>query len=358
MVKKVDLNKYVCLTPFRTIEVHKESSYLCCPTWLPKVIEHNGRSIEKVWNSNESKEIRKSVFEGSYKYCDSNHCPYLSALLKGDSTDQIGPLTLRDNFKKNIENYNEETGEIAIGPGVVQFTFDTTCNYKCPSCRIDVMTASGEEIRRIKLTIDEIEMTYSKDIEVLYITGSGDPFVSVSFRNFLRNFNPEKYPSLKKIHLHTNASMWDKEMWESMPNIHPYVKGCEISIDAASKNTYENVTRINGKWENLIENLNFISTIKTIEFVRTSFVVQSGNYLEMIDFIKLIDKIFPKKGIIFFNKITNWGTFTEGEYTIRKIWDPLHPEHENFLKEFRKIRGVKNVFHNMHELLDQSKSMI
>ena len=33
-------------------------------------------------------------------------------------------------------------------------------------------------------------------------------------------------------------------MWDSMPNVHKYVKSCEISIDAGTKDTYENKTRL------------------------------------------------------------------------------------------------------------------
>ena len=358
MRNDVNLNDYVCLTPFKTIEIHKTSSYMCCPTWMPKVIKHEDHSIEQIWNSTESKEIRKSVLDGSYKYCDKNYCPYLSALLDGDLNDRKGPLVLKEDFQELIEDYDYETGEMMVGPSVVQFAFDATCNYKCPSCRIDVITASGDEIKKIKSTISEIEDAYAKDITALYITGSGDPFVSVSFRNFLRTFNPNKYPKLKKIHLHTNASMWNKDMWDSMSNIHPYVKSCEISIDAASKETYENVTRLGGNWENLINNLNFIKTIPTLRFIRTSFVVQSGNYFEMSEFVDLIRSIFGKRGVIFFSKIANWGSFSESEYLIRKVWDTSHPEHMQFLINLNKIRGEKMLFHNMHEFLDKNKTII
>ena len=44
-------------------------------------------------------------------------------------------------------------------------------------------------------------------------------------------------------------------MWDSMPNVHKYVKSCEISIDAGTKDTYENKTRLGGNWENLMNNL-------------------------------------------------------------------------------------------------------
>ena len=46
-----------------------------------------------------------------------------------------------------------------------------------------------------------------------------------------------------------------------MKNIHKYVKSCEISIDSASKDIYENKVRLGGKWDDLIENLKYIATL-------------------------------------------------------------------------------------------------
>ena len=41
------------------------------------------------------------------------------------------------------------------------------------------------------------------------------------------------------------------------------------------------IKQIRCHWETLIENLKFISTIKTIDFFRISYVVQNDNYTEM-----------------------------------------------------------------------------
>jgi MoaA/NifB/PqqE/SkfB family radical SAM enzyme len=220
-----------------------------------------------------------------------------------------------------------------------------------------LIVENSEGIKRVEKTIEEIDTHYSKDVRTLYITGSGDPFVSVGFRNYLRNFNPKKYPKLSSIHLHTNASMWNKEMWESMPNIHKYVKSCEISIDAGTKDTYENKTRLGGNWENLLNNLRFISGLPNIS-VKTSFVVQDSNYMEMETFYNLMYSIFRKRANVFFGKITNWGTFSEGEFKLKQVWDVEHPEHELFKKEFNKIWKNHNLFHNLYEFIDTTNKTL
>jgi sulfatase maturation enzyme AslB (radical SAM superfamily) len=221
---------------------------------------------------------------------------------------------------------------------------------------VDLIVEDSNGIKRIEKTIEEIDTYYSANVKTIYITGSGDPFVSVGFRNYLRNFNPKKYPNLKSIHLHTNASMWDKKMWDSMPNVHKYIHSCEISIDAGIKDTYENKTRLGGNWENLLNNLKFISTLPIS--VKTSFVVQDCNYMEMETFYNLMYSIFGNKVNVFFGKITNWGTFSEGEFKLKQVWDTEHPEHQLFKNEFNKIWKNQNLFHNLYEFIDNTNKTL
>lgn len=353
----VDLKQYVCTVPFEILEIHDNSYFLCCASWLTKHLP-KGQPMSEMWNSDEARDIRKSVTDGSYRNCDKTQCPYLSQLTNLN-TKSLGPIKHITELKENFfDSYNKETGEMVVGPKVVHMSFDRTCNYKCPSCRIEMIVANSGKIEKINLTIEEMESLYSKDIEMIYCSGTADPFASVSYRNYFRNFNPKKYPNLKSIHLHTNASLWNKEMWDSMPNIHKYVHSCEISIDAASKNTYENITRLGGNWDNLISNLNFISTIPTLDSVKCSFVVQQTNYMEMVDFLKTMQSIFGNKVTVFFGKITNWGTFSEEQFKLLQVWSPSHPEHSLFLKEFEKVSTNPYVFHNMYDLLKIKKTLL
>jgi MoaA/NifB/PqqE/SkfB family radical SAM enzyme len=353
----IDLKNYVCSLPFTNVELHKGSSFMCCPSWLTKRLPNNAK-LNTIWNSEEAIDIRKSIIDGSYKYCDKTMCPYLSELINVSDKGDIGPIIPKAANPQFLQTYDYASGMMGNNPEYVQFSFDKTCNFKCPSCRVGLIVANTKEIKEVELTIKEIEETFANDVKTLYITGTGDPFVSVGFRNFLRGFNPIKYPKLQSIHLHTNASMWTKEMWDSMPNIHPYVKTCEISIDAGTKDTYENYTRIGGDWNTLIDNLNFINTIPKLTYIKTSFVVQSHNYNEMGIFVNLMKSIFDKKVHIYFGKILNWGHLSDTEYKLLKVWDVSHPEYSNFIYEFNKISKNYQVFHNMQEFMDLSKSLM
>ena len=344
----IDLKNYICGVPFSSLEIHNNVCFVCCPSWLPNKVEISEIPLKDMWNSEPLVDIRNSILDGSFKYCNKELCPYLSKLINYGIAD--GPIHSKSNSKYKNSILKPNT------PDYLVMNFDRTCNYKCPSCRVDLIVENSEGIKRVEKTIEEIDTYYSKNVKTLYITGSGDPFVSVGFRNYLRNFDPKKYPKLENIHLHTNASMWNKEMWDSMPNIHRYVHTCEISIDAGTKDTYENKTRLGGNWKNLINNLKFISTLGIS--VKTSFVVQDSNYMEMEEFYNLMYSIFSKKVKVFFGKITNWGTFSDGEFKLKQVWDIEHPEHQLFKNEFNKIWKKQYLFHNLYEFIDNTNKTL
>ena len=87
-------------------------------------------------------------------------------------------------------------------------------------------------------------------------------------------------------------------------------------------------------------------------------MVQDSNYDEMEIFLKLMKSIFGKKVHVFFGKINNWDTFTEGQFKLKKVWDVTHPEHNLFKKELNKIWKDEQVFHNMYEFIEVKKEII
>lgn len=355
---KINLSDYICTVPFHALEIHENKNFMCCASWLLKELPSKV-PMSELWNSNEAIEIRESVMDGSYKFCDKTQCPFLSQLINYNGLGFIGPIS---HISKIPEEINapvfNKNGFMEVGPKIFQMSFDRTCNYKCPSCRKDMIVANTEQIKEIDRKILEFENAYSTSIETIYCSGTADPFASVSYRNYLRTFDATKYPKLRTIHLHTNASLWNEKMWSSMPEVHRYVETCEISIDAGTKETYENITRLGGNWDNLINNLKFIYTIPKLKKIKVSFVVQDSNYHEMVTFVNIMKGILKEKARIFFGKINNWGTFTEEEFKKVKVWDADHTSHKDFLVEFNKIATDPFVFHNLHEFVDFKKSVI
>lgn len=350
-------DKYICTVPFTSMEVQETMNHLCCPSWVTLHLPKRDSLIDS-WNSKEANEVRDSVLDGTYKYCDSKLCPFLRQLEFDKMAGQGSPFVHKNKVPKEQQDKLDKYEEGTLKPEIIQFSFDRSCNLKCPSCRVDFITSTGKTLKKVEKTIEEIEEQLSDSIKTLYITGTGDPFTSPSFRNFLRNFDKKRYPVLNNIHLHTNATKWNPKMWESMKGIHPYVKTCEISIDAGTKDTYENKTRLGGNWDELLENLKFIKTLPKLKKVKVSFVVQQANYKEMETFYDLMTSIFGNKVLVYFGKIINWGTFSEEEFKNHKVWDETHPEFEQFVQEVNKALPRKQALSNLGDYIIKSKSLL
>jgi MoaA/NifB/PqqE/SkfB family radical SAM enzyme len=338
MIEHDLLKKYVCITPFSYLEIHKHGIFSCCPSWLPNKMGDLD-NLDNVWESDELKKVQESILDGSYKYCSKTQCPYLSKLISGKGVDST--FMLKENF--NIKNTK-------LGPTNVNFAFDRSCNLSCPSCRNTAIMANGEEVEFVDKTINKVIEKLGKNISMLYLSGSADPFASKSLRKLLLNLDVSKFPKLRKIHLHTNALLLTEKMWTNLSHIHHLINTIEISIDASNKETYE-IIRRGGNWETLISNLEFISKIKMND-IRVSFVVQDSNYMEMEDFYNLMMRIFNKNVNVYFNKITNWGTYTDDEFKTKQIWDEQHPQFYMFLHQLNKINNKNKCTHNMHDIIE------
>lgn len=347
MINKED---YICSTPFNYTEIHDKNQFLCCPSWLSVDI-WDGKSIESSFLSKKAKEVRQSILDGSYKYCDEVVCPYLSGLKRGT----LSPRFHKKN-KKTIKHYTKPQ-EIKV----VNFCFDRSCNFQCPSCRQGLINYYGKDRNGVDKKLKEINNVLSDKISTIYLSGSADPFYSKSFRKFLQEFKASKFPNMYRIHIHTNGSLWTQSMWDTMKEVQPYIRTCEVSIDASKQDTYENKTRIGGKWNILLENLKFITKIKTIEWYCFSFVVQDTNYTEMYDFYKMIEEYFKDRKVrweVKLTQIVNWDTFTDEQFKLKTVHDSEHKEHKKFLSELDKVNDLPNIVHNFSHLIKYQKRII
>ena len=343
-------SRFICKLPFTYSEVHDDAQYLCCPSWSG-VDVWDGKSILSSFNSKKANEVRESILDGSYKFCNEHQCPYLSELERNSKPIQ---MTEKTSFSEKYFRTNAKLSTI-------NFCFDRSCNFQCPSCRNELVNYLGKDREQVEKKLEEIKNEISPYVKQLYITGTADPFYSKSFREFLRTLDTSKFSNLESIHLHTNASLWNKQMWDKLKVIHPYVDICEISIDAATKETYENKTRIGGNWETLLSNLDFITTISTIKKFIFSFVVQDCNFREMELFYDIITNYMKgssSKFNVFYNVITNWGTYSDEEYDKINVADPKHKNHQEFLEVLEKMKDLKNTTSNFNHLITPSIKLI
>lgn len=362
MDKKDILKKYVCTHPFNYIDIQDNGDFVCCPSWCPTNIREGN---EMNWMSENATSIRKSVLDGSYSHCDHIVCPALSDLINnGKPSEVFLPIeTFKEIYK--IESI-EDVENIESSPEEILFGFDRACNFKCPSCRVNLIPNSKEDSpeheRKLKI-LKYIEDNFAKSAKKLLITGSGDPFYSKIYREYLQNFDETKYPNIENIQIITNGKMLNKKMWDSL-NAKKFIRSIEVSIDAGTKNTYENVTRLNGNWDVLIDNLKFISTVRSIKDMILSMVVSELNFTEMYEFYKLMMGIFNGDNYrnlsINFRQHIHWGT---GKYSVddvskMQVFNPSHSKFDLFMEELKKIHNKPHVSHNFNHLNDKIKKSL
>jgi MoaA/NifB/PqqE/SkfB family radical SAM enzyme len=208
----------------------------------------------------------------------------------------------------------------------VWLSSDPRCNLRCISCRNNHITLGEKELQQVKRSVDLVKGSL-KSITGLGMSGNGDPFVSPVIRDFLLNLNCAEYPNLK-LYLLTNGQLLNGPRWEQLKGIWSAVASIQVSVDGASKKTYEKIRR-GGSFTTLVDNLRFLAELRGRgaigEFI-ISFVVNALNFHEM--------KAFAQMGFdlgcdqVCFSFMSNWGTFSDEEYSEMAVHLPHHQQHQ------------------------------
>jgi|TARA_R110000822_G_scaffold309012_1_gene437744 sulfatase maturation enzyme AslB (radical SAM superfamily) len=131
----------------------------------------------------------------------------------------------------------------------------------------------------------------------------GDPFASNIYRYFMSN-TPIKTNIGYSIL--TNGLMFEEHRGV-LANIMGKLKVLGVSIDGASKQTYEKL-RLGGRWDKIKSNLQSMADSKDkYDFwFRFHVVVQQDNWWEMKDMVELAESYGVDE--IYFSKIQDWNT--------------------------------------------------
>ncbi len=331
------MRRLICKKPFEWMEISANPGkqvYLCCQGWLPISVGYAEQTpIKEIWQSKTASKIRQSVIDGSFKYCKKTFCRYLEG---GEVPDQLeNPLiTVGEHTYERYKKAVEEPIKYLPEPKTLNAAYDYSCNLSCPSCRKEIRQDSKEQRENnnqfIEATLEEI----GNKLQLLYVTGSGDPFGSRHFWDLLQSDITNKYPNLR-FRIHTNAQLLTPNRWQRIKHLHHKIDTLEISIDGASAETYEE-NRRPGKWIDLLERMNFVSEIiREQESIKltVSFVIQANNYFEMEKFVEL-GKTW-EANTIQFSCLNNWGTFSAAEYLSRAIHVQYHKEYSRFIEALR-----------------------
>lgn len=318
-----------CSRPFNSLMMFPENISCCCSIRSDKnnkmMSTYSGNNsigdLNNFWNSTSMQDLRACILKGDYDtYCKA--CYQKDTYVK-----ELADLP----FDAQRHIIDEEV--IVDAPSNIEIAFDISCNLKCKSCRLDTASiVGGENRKRYDDVYNFLVQSSHKEIS-LFFNGGGDCFGFESF-NFLKRIedNIEQFPKLK-FKVITNGQLFNERNCERIKNIVSRIQGIVVSVDAATKDTYEKI-RINGKWETIQTNLQLMKQIckQNKAWFVIVMVIQKGNYKEMGLFREMGDALGATTN---FEKLRDWYGVGVGHrwYKENAVHLSSHPDYDDFLHE-------------------------
>ena len=322
------------------------ASYLCdCAAWLPFVAGNvvEAESPDDVWNSAGAQEIRRSILDGDFKYCSRTLCPVIANGTLMQTADVTAPRLRRiiDNRETILED----------GPRLIALGHDSSCNLACPSCRVGLVMANKEQNERLDRARERVILPLLRNRQVgLHLTAWGDPFASRHYRSILEALRESDFDGVR-LFLLTNGLGLTPQVWKAMPHLAEKIVELRVSVDAATKETYEDVRRP-GRWDVILDNLRVMGELSRAGTFRRNrfseakqwvtsdlyldaevptsfvlaFVVQHANFREMPAFVRLAEEV--NADVVVFQKYYSFGHEGGDVFSAKDVASPAHPEHQ------------------------------
>ena len=330
--------KNKCPRPFDTVLIDKQGScYLCeCTAWLPQSAGNlQLQSLEDILKSQTAINLQTSILDQSYRYCNDKQCSYLL------------------DARNNSVPWKETTPTAQVKN--IRLAFDNSCNLSCPSCRTKIIFEKDKQQLKKRYQLADKIVEYIKNqshVINVHIGSDGDPFASLVYRYFIKQ---SKDLTNIKFTVQTNGLLI-KKMYQRHKELFKKLDVLNISIDGATKKTYETLRR-GGTYEKIIENLQKVKELKkdyNFRFI-LHCVIQLENYYDMVQMVELANQY--NVDTLWFNRITDWNTYKD----FVKI-DVLNSKNKNYnscIEEIKKVKSLKtNVIIEMPTIVTKNTNKI
>lgn len=290
-----DLN---CITMLNHVEIIGKNGGMvtCCSTFNSMSIgELRSETTKEAWNSTIHRILCLSNVNHTYSFCDKSMCPLFIERNKEETPDLNTPY-------QRMQQY----------PTTVAVSHDYSCNLKCITCRNGYRHASKAEMEEIENRSKTIAEEILPHTEFLIAAGDGEVFLSKAYRSIYTHPNMQ---SVRWLRFLTNGLLFTPERWKELRAVYTGKVMMTVSIDAATKETYEKI-RSGGCFDVLQRNMEYAASLRKtgdLAYLRFNFVVQKENYREMPLFVKWGQDLGVDE--LFFTKILNWGTYSPEEFS-------------------------------------------
>lgn len=295
----------ICTFPFDSAQVSMQGDvFVCCPPWCNSYSFGNiyEQSFDEIWNGERAKEFRRQFINGNYNICNLDLCVK-------DCSHKITPM------------------EVVPKPKTFIFCYDSTCNVKCIFCR---SCHQKQDLSYFNENMDMIISSMLENAENVVLSGVGEALFSPHSRKLIKRIS-EMFPKVR-FSLISNGVLCDKKNLEELGIIDKLIS-ITVSLHATKKKTYDKLV-VNGDFNRVMENLNFLSEMKKsgkLDRFILNFVVNSYNYKEMVPYIKMAQKIGATVGFLELLKLET----NEEVYEKINIFDEKHPKYNDFVKVLR-----------------------
>ena len=323
--------------------------------WSPcfRPLQCSARPDDEFWKGDDWKEFRKSLMDGSFRYCQKTQCPNLVAgwLPRKDK--------ITDETMLKIIN-----GDFDVIPPLeeLHFSYDEHCNLCCPSCRTYYKTITTDKANEFDDFYERFLREHVRKAKHLCLSGCGEAMISPHSRKLLQSLSPEDCPNLE-VELRTNMTTVTPQAWEALGEGRKVIRHIAASIDSSRKDDFERI-RYPAKWDNVCANLKFVQELRNngdLDVFEFHVVIQKDNVDQLLEIIKMA--MSYDVDVVTFSRLINWREMPEEEYNeINPFWIN-NRYHERLLEEIEKvkafresiedgscdlIRNGKKIFINMH----------
>jgi radical SAM protein with 4Fe4S-binding SPASM domain len=331
----------ICLRPFYYAVIDPAGSvYCCCSAWVKFRLGRLSRKkrLRDIWNSRVARAFRDAMLTTELdRVCHCDVCPYFISrrLPRHVNGKTEFNLDCRAVFDREIEQDKDVLNAISNSdrvldyyPKQLEIGVDRSCNLCCSSCRREFITqVSPKERDLLDLCVLALQEA-RRDIKILSLLSSGEVFFSKFCSALLRSLDRAEYPHMK-VDILTNGQLINDETWKKIGRGASFVRSISISIDAATKETYEALRR-GGKWERLLDNMEFVKNLREhgkLDEFSINFVVSERNFREMPDFVLLGEKY--NVDFVVFARLEPWYSMRM-EYRKAAVHLDSHDMHREF----------------------------
>ncbi len=294
----------------------------------------------KLWNGRIARSYRKAMVTTRLDgVCRPDVCPYILTGLLPQLSD-AGTFTVPENSDDMFPGDIRTDSQVMVSamkrvtfldylPKAIDICVDSRCNLECVTCRTHKITQLPQDQLNLLEAVKAVIFQIGKDLRFINLA-NGEAFFSPFSLSLLRELNRNAFPSLK-IDAVTNGILLTPRMWKSLGEGSDFIKGLDVSIDAATAPTYASF-RIGGDWNRLNENLLFIRELRqsgVIERFAINFVITADNFREMPQFVTLAETLKVDK-VLFVDLRDVRGMRLD--YKSAAVHVPTHPFHKEFIE--------------------------